>query len=223
MDCFLRFKTLRQAELFSSCVNKHITYRRKEHMNSRVRKYLLLMVVLAGPAFAAEGSLKVGAARVDITPPIAELPSPYKTIYDKLYVRALILDNGATRSAVVIADVPNIQAGIFADLSQRISQQARVPLDNILLGTTHTHNAMRVDADGLGLALPGSQKFADRVVAASLEAVRQAAANIKPARAGYGAGKAHLIAGRNEWYPAQHRYIEGIDRTGNEPLTRHLE
>ncbi len=183
-------------------------------MNIRLRKYLLLLAVVTCPTLAAEGVLKAGAARVDITPPVAELPAPYKTIYDKIYVRALVLDNGATRAAVVVADVPNIQAGIFADLSQRISQQAGVPLENILLGTTHTHNSIRVDGDGMGLSIAGSQKFADRVVAASLDAVKKAMSSLQPARAGYAVGKAHLTGDRNEWYPAQHRYIDGINRSG---------
>jgi Neutral/alkaline non-lysosomal ceramidase, N-terminal len=177
-------------------------------------KWVLLLTVLAGPVFAAEGALKVGAARVDITPPVAELPPPYKTIHDRIYVRALILDSGAARAAVVVADVPNIQAAIFADLSQRISRQANVPLENILLGSTHTHNSIRVDSDGMGLSIAGSQKFADRVVAASLDAVKQATANLRPARAGFAAGKAHLVGDRDEWYPAQHRYIDGINRSG---------
>ncbi len=191
-------------------------------MKIRVRKCCLLLAVLASPVFAAESNFKAGAARVDITPPIEELVAPFKTIHDRIYVRALLLDNGSTRAALVVADVPNIQAGILADLSQRISRQAGVPRENILLGTTHTHNIMRVDGDGQGLALPGSQKFADRVIAATLEAVKQATAGLKPARAGFATGRAHLIAGRNEWYTAQRRYIDGIDRTGTEPVDETL-
>jgi neutral ceramidase len=184
-------------------------------MSSRARQWFLLLLVVCGPSFAAEGVLKAGAARVDITPPIAELPAPYTTVFDKIWVRALVLDNGSTRAAIVVADVPTIEAGIFRDLLHKISQQAKVPPENILLGTTHTHNSIRVDADGPGVFLVGSRKFADRVVAASLEAVEQATARLQPARAGYAVGKTYLVANRNEWYPAQQRYIDGIDRSDN--------
>ena len=187
-------------------------------MNNWLRNCLLLLTVIAPPAFAAEGVLKAGAARVDITPPLEELPPPYKTIFDKVYLRALVLDNGSARAAMVVADVPMIQAGNFTELSRRISEQAKVPLENVLLGTTHTHNSVRVDGDGVHIVLPGSQKFVDRVMSATEQAVKQAVANLRPARARYAVGKAHLIANRNEWFPAQGRYIDGIDRSGADPV-----
>ena len=187
-------------------------------MNTWLRNCLLLLAVMTPAAYAADNVLKAGAARVDITPPLEELPPPYKTILDKVYLRALVLDNGSTRTAMVVADVPMIQAGIFAELSQRISQQAKVPLENILLGNTHTHNSIRVDGDGVHIVLPGSQKFVERIMAASEQAIKQAIANLRPARAGYAVGKAHLIAGRNVWSAAQSRYIDGIDRSGNHPV-----
>jgi neutral ceramidase len=54
------------------------------------------------------------------------------------------------------------------------------------------------------------------VIAATLEAMRQAAANLQPVRAGYAVGKSHLIANRNEWSSEQRRYIDGIDRSGTQ-------
>jgi hypothetical protein len=191
-------------------------------MNTWLRSCLLLLAVIAHPAYAAESVLKVGAARVDITPPIEELPPPYKAIFDKIYLRALVLDNGSTRAAMVVADVPMIQAGNFAELSRRISQQAKVPPENVLLGNTHTHNSIRVDGDGVHIILPGSQKFVDRIMAATERAIKEAVANLQPARAGYAVGNAHLIANRNEWFPAQNRYIDGIDRSGSQPVDASL-
>lgn len=192
-------------------------------MKNRAGKCLLLVATAALSGFAAETALKAGAARVDITPPMDELPAPYKTVFDKLYVRAIMLDNGATRAAIVVADVPAIQAGIYADLSSRISKQANVPMENILLGTTHTHNSIRVDTSNVGAVITGSEKFVNRVVASTLETVRQATANLQPARAGFGKGNSYLNANRNEWSPEQHRYIEGIDRTGREPVDHSLD
>jgi neutral ceramidase len=46
--------------------------------------------------------------------------------------------------------------------------------------------------------------------------VRQAAARLQPARAGYGVGKSHLVANRNEWSMEEGRYIDGIDRSGTQ-------
>ena len=187
-------------------------------MKIRAGLVALHWAALASAGLAAEAGLRAGAARVDITPPVAELPPPYKSVRDPLYVRALLLDNGATRAAFVVADVPMIQAGIHAELLRGISAQARVPIEHILLGATHTHNSIRVDRSASGGIIVASDAFTQRVIAATLEAVRQATANLQPARAGYAAGKSHLIANRNKWLAEQHRYIEGIDRSGTQPV-----
>lgn len=172
---------------------------------------------MACDAKAAESALRAGAARIDITPPVAELPAPFKVIRDRLYVRALLLDNGATRAALVVADVPAIEAGIYADISHAIAKQNNVPLANIVLSASHTHNSMRVASDTAGNSPGGTDKFISSVIAASQEAVKKAAANLQPVRAGYAAGKSYLVANRNEWSIDQHRYIEGIDRSGTQP------
>ena len=72
---------------------------------------------------AATGSLRAGAARVDITPLVEELAIPFKTVHDQVYARVLMLDNGSARAAIVMLDVAAIEAGVFADLSRRIAEQ----------------------------------------------------------------------------------------------------
>jgi len=183
---------------------------------------VLLLASVAVPAQPASSAFKAGAARVDITPAADELPAPFKTVADHIYVRALVLDDGSRSAVIVIADVPTITARIAADLTQRIAESADVPAENVLLGSTHTHNAIRVDTNVQGLFLPGSAKFVDRVAAATLKAVEQARTSLQPARVGYATGSAALVANRNQWFPEQHRYIDGIDRSGNEPVDRRL-
>lgn len=185
----------------------------------KLRAGLLLVLAAAGVlhvAAAAESVLRAGAARVDITPPLAELPKPYKSIYDRIYVRVLLLDNGTARAAVIVADVPAIQAGIHADLIRKVAAQADIPPDHILLSASHTHNAIRVDSSSSGGIIVGSDAFTQRVLAATLEATRQAAVSLQPVRAGYAVGKSHLVANRNEWSAEQRRYIDGIDRSGTQ-------
>ncbi len=50
-----------------------------------------------GPAPA----LKVGAAKVDITPAQDQLPRNYLGILDHIYTRAIVIDNGKTKAALV--------------------------------------------------------------------------------------------------------------------------
>jgi neutral ceramidase len=179
-------------------------------------RVLAFSIAVLHSAAGAEGVLRAGAARVDITPPADELPAPYKTIYDPIYVRALVVDNGAARAAVIIADVPAIQAAIHADLIQKVARQAGIPAENILFGASHTHNSIRVASSNSGGIIAGSDAFTRRVSAATLDAVRQAAARLQPVRAGYAVGKSHLVANRNEWSTQERRYIDGIDRSGTQ-------
>jgi hypothetical protein len=182
----------------------------------------VLVMVSVAKAQNGEPQLKAGAARVDITPPVNELPEPYTSIHDNIYARALILDNGTSRAVIAVVEVPAIQADIYKDLAQRISQEAKVPPELVLLGTTHTHNAIRVATVAGVSALPSSEAFNRRVIDATLEAVRKAQQNMQPARAGFTTGKVALVANRNEWLDSQHRYIDGVDRTGTQPIDQSL-
>ena len=53
-------------------------------------------------------SLRVGAAKVDVTPTDSELPKNYLGVLDRLYARAIVLDNGTTRAALITVDAGRI-------------------------------------------------------------------------------------------------------------------
>ena len=181
-----------------------------------------LMASLGAFAQTSSAGLKAGAARVDITPTTDEMAAPFKTVSDHVYVRALVLDDGQQRTVMVVADAPTIAPGAAADLTQQIAASAHVPVENVLLGSTHTHNLMRLDSNGMGGSLPGSTKYMDRVKVVTITAVEQALAKMQPARAGYATGSAALIANRNQWNEAEERWVEGVDRTGTGLIDRRL-
>lgn len=171
--------------------------------------------------------MRAGAARVDITPAPDEMPAKYQRVIDHIYARALVLDNGTQRVVLVIVDSPTIGATVAGDLKGRIAVTAQVPAENILLGVTHTHNSIKLvtGADNTRhstVNLPVSGVFLDAALTGILAAVEQALAALRPARLGYAAGNAALIGNRNQWLPEQHRYIEGVDRTGKEPIDQRL-
>lgn len=171
--------------------------------------------------------MRAGAARVDITPAPDAMPARYRRVVDHIYARALLLDNGNQRLAVVIVDSPTIGAKVARDLKEGIAARAQVPEQNILLGVTHTHNSIKLVTDEDNTkhsttSLPVSGAFLDAATEGVLTAVEQAQATLRPARLGYAVGSAALIANRNQWLPEQHRYIEGVDRTGTEPIDQRL-
>lgn len=198
-------------------------------MNQKRRAMLLLslsslIMAAASPTTAPPSpvALRVGAARIDITPPLEQLPKPFTRVESAIFLRAVVLESAGRRAVIIIADVPTISAPVAATIVGRISQESGVPQERILLGTTHTHNAIRVDPQTSGIILPGSPAFVAQVTAAASDAVRQAIAGLQPARYGIGQGKAYLVGNRNVWSPEHGRYISDVDRTGAEPINHGL-
>ena len=168
-------------------------------MNTLPGKIALIATALAQAfpvhAVPSAPSLRAGAARVDITPERADLPKPFTTIEGRLFVRAVVLDDGTNRAAIVVADLPTIAPDVFAELRGRIATEANVPVANVLLAVTHTHNAVRLDRNPVGIIIPGSAKITEITSRLIVDAVRRASASLKPARAGYAEGVTNMIGG----------------------------
>ena len=75
----------------------------------RARLAILILMLAPGNVHAAS-ALRVGAAKVDVTPADSALPKNYLGVLDRLYARAIVLDNGAARAALITVD-----AGILSD------------------------------------------------------------------------------------------------------------
>jgi hypothetical protein len=146
--------------------------------------------------------LWAGAAKADITPAEAELPSG-ATIRDRLFARAVVvrgdggcavlvgLDQGGTINAVMEAALPQVK---------RITGCAEA---NILISATHTHSGSAVGLDGK----------ADRVAAGIVAAVRQANDRLQPARIGYGTALVDLNVNRDH-YDGKQRWVQANNPAG---------
>jgi hypothetical protein len=182
--------------------------------NLVVASAAIALAAVSLPVFAQTApGLKAGAARMDITPPVADLRAPFTKINDKLFIRALVLDDGATRAVIVVGDLPTIAADVFAAMKQRIAKVSGAPMANIILAVTHTHNAVRIDNNPVGIILPGSAKITAATVAITLDTVKQAVANLQPAKAGYAKSETPLIGRRPDTAGPGGDDQESLDRT----------
>lgn len=162
----------------------------------------------------ATGALLAGAARIDITPAVEDLPKPFEAIESRLHVRTVVLDSGGRRAVLVVGDLPMFAPDIFEDTMARIAKVSGAPPENILLAVTHTHDTVRMDNNPVGIILPGSEKITRMTTDAIVASVQQAIANRRPARAGYANGVFRL-AGRNEGGPG----AEGAAESGRTQST----
>lgn len=158
----------------------------------------LLLSVLSSEALAVQGGsqLKAGAATSNITPPL-DLKSPIAGvwssppgtyIHDDLQVRCLVLDNGQTRVALLVADNIGLPRYVLAEAKRRAELRTGLRTDHILVSSTHTHSAASARGKDWMAdegTLDGYQNFvADRIV----DAIVQSIHNLEPARVGWGKG-----------------------------------
>jgi len=145
-------------------------------------------------------ALKVGAAKVDVTPAPDALPKNVRGILDHLFARAIVVENGTDRAAMVTLDAGAIPTKLWEDLSTRAERELHIPPAQFLLTATHTHSAPWTPPPG----------YEDKV----FEAIRQAVASEKPARMAYGTGVSYIDVNRNIIDPKTHRWWEGPNYDG---------
>jgi hypothetical protein len=108
-------------------------------------------LVLAGlalaPLPAAEPplTLRVGAARADITPE-TEVRNwvngqPYGAVLDPLHVQALVLDDGRTQVVLVRWDLVDVSESARDEVRAAVSAALGVPPEHVLVHASHTHSA----------------------------------------------------------------------------------
>jgi hypothetical protein len=90
--------------------------------------------------------MRIGAAAIDITPPVGTALDGYggRTdvslgVHDPLYARALYLDDGATQIALVVCDLIGIGSFLSARARELISERPGIPAANVMISATHTH------------------------------------------------------------------------------------
>src|SRR3954469_23653622 len=147
---------------------------------------------------AVKGALKVGAARLEITPGANAIPRPYTSILDPLYARAIYLENGHDRAVLLNADVGGIATTLTDKVSSQISRELGVPTTNILISATHDHNAIFGGPRPPGSAAPiGVAAFETKLESGLLQAAKNARDEMQPARIGFGTGNLYLNVNRD--------------------------
>ncbi len=155
---------------------------------------------LADTSSVEEGELRVGAAKVDITPAPNELPKSYEGIHDPIYARAIVIDNGHTRAALITLDVGGIFTDVWSNVSRKLEKQLDIPVANLMLTATHTHSAPPT----LG------RIYEDRIVQAAVEAAKR----LQPATVAYGTGVSYINVNRNIIDRNTNRWWEGPNYDG---------
>ncbi len=144
---------------------------------------------------APAGPLQVGWAKINITPnqptPMAGYGNrrgkPYEVVHDSVYVRAMVLDNGSTRAAMVAADLLIVPPTVVERLKAKLAA-TDISFNQVFLGATHSHNSIGGWGDTItGELFAGEYNpdVVERIAQAMFQAIIRARDTMKPAQMTY--------------------------------------
>jgi hypothetical protein len=174
-------------------------------MRACVTIFLALVALGVGHQTVAQtavvpSALRIGAAKVDVTPSEAELPKNSQGILDRLYARAIVLDNGVTSAALITVDDGVVTDSTWQAVTQQVEKELGIAPTNVLVTATHTHSALR----------QRGADYARKIV----ESVRLARQKLTPARVGFATGVSHINVNRQIVDPKTGRWWEGANPEG---------
>jgi hypothetical protein len=122
------------------------------HTHFLVMLILAAVVILSFQTHPALAGLRAGAVRFDITPPVGVWLSGYghrkkpsDAVEDRLYSKALVLNDGRTRIAIVSTDLLWVPLEITNQVRDHLHKEIGIPQDNVLICGTHTHFGPKID------------------------------------------------------------------------------
>jgi hypothetical protein len=189
-------------------------------LRHRLLTFVILSCSITSHAYA---DFKVGVGNAIITPnpllPVSGGVGPSRPTTGKqgeLHARAMVFQQGETRVAIVQLDLLGFPSVLCARIHQQVS---RIPADNILIGSSHTHSA----PDCYGF--PGRDgktssdlKYMDFVCNQAAIAINQALDNLQTAHLKIATGEAKGKIAYNyyapELYDPRMSVIQAVTPTG---------
>ena len=148
-------------------------------------------------------TLKAGSATANITPPLGtRIPGGFRPRYaenvdDELFAKAVVIDNGTTRIAIVTCDLIAIPEKVADAAKARIADRCDISPAHVMINATHTHTAVAI-ADLLGV--DEDTEYTEWVPLKIADAVELAVWRRKPARVGFASVDEERITFNRRWH-----------------------
>jgi neutral ceramidase len=152
---------------------------------------------------APEAAFRAGAHAIDITP--EKLPvlinggmtsRSASEIVDRLHARCLVLDDGALRLAIAVADSCMFPRDLLDEAKRLASERTGIPPERMLISATHTHSA---PAAAGCLGTDPDEAYRALLPERLARGIELAAGKLRPARAGWGVGKSEKYLFCRRW------------------------
>jgi hypothetical protein len=173
---------------------------------------------------AEVGLFQAGAAAVDITPtsPSSNIAGGFlegsaTRVNDRLYVRAIVLDDRKTKIALVVVDTCMMTQALIDEAKEFASKQCGIAVDHMMVSATHTHSAPA--AMGC-LGTRQDKRYASTLPAKIVEAIFAADSKREPAKIGWASIDDWEHTHNRRWIHRGERKI--VDPFGNASGLAHM-
>jgi neutral ceramidase len=136
-------------------------------------------------------ALRAAAAKAVITPPVGHRMGQWglrqgrsRGVHRHLYARAIVLDDGPTRLALLTLDVVGISRDVLERIRGRVRELTGIAADHLLVSSTHNHTT----PDQMRNVPPELAAYAELLTEHAAGAVYEACCRLEPARVGFGTG-----------------------------------
>lgn len=159
-------------------------------------------------AAAAQAEFRAAVVKADITPANSQWLMGYGArqstgVHDRIFHKVAALDDGSTQVFLVASDLCVFSPSVFDEFAADLQKETGIQARQVWWTTTHTHSAPEVGPPGIyDVLLKGRSEHAwDRdymalVKSTLVSAIKQARADLKPARVALGAGMARANINR---------------------------
>ncbi len=156
-----------------------------------------------GLGYAQDQVFKAGAATSVITPPIGYSingnmsDGTTKHIHDDTHARAIVMDDGKTKLAIVVSDLCMVYKETLDKAKKRAHEFTGIPVENMMMSATHTHSGgtacsvFQSDPEPFYLDFL-SERIADALIRANN--------NLVPAEVGWGKGYEASQVHNRRWF-----------------------
>lgn len=187
-------------------------------MRSMMTGWMCAVLCLAGAVLGAsvsQAELRVGAAVTDITPdefPVLVngnmLSKQATEVKTPLHARAIVVDDGRERLAMVVVDSCMIPRTLCDQAKQLAAQRTDIQPNRMLISATHTHTAPSCMG---ALGTNADLRYVPFLREKLAQSIAAAEKNLEPARVGW------VVADAAE-FTAIRRWIRRPDRVESDPF-----
>ncbi len=192
-------------------------------MNTVLAKFALHFLVLVSALPLAAADLRIGTARVKITPALGTPMAGYYSeraaagVHDDLWAKSIVIESGATSAALVALDIITTDRAFVQEARRLIRETAGIPGENVMISATHAHTGPVISGSSARTAAFGGDQGLAAAYTKTLpgliaESVRLARAQLTPAKVLAGLGREdglsfnrrfHMKDGSVGWNPGR--------------------